>query len=80
MIVYNIFNGLDLVYKKFNTYTVPEFNQKLQRKYIEIDYCKRGFWNVLLKVEKTLYFGEGEIASNINMMKKNNIKFYKWLL
>lgn len=75
MIVYNIFNGLDLVYKKFNTYTVPEFNQKLQRKYIEIDYCKRGVLECASKSGKTLYFGEGEIASNINMMKKTTSNF-----
>ena len=33
MIIYHIFNGLDLVHNKFNTYNAPETNQKLEREY-----------------------------------------------
>ena len=75
MIIYHIFDGLDLVHNKFNTYNAPETNQKLEREYIEINYCKRGVFECTSKSGKTLYLGEGEIASNINMMQKTTSSF-----
>lgn len=75
MIIYHIFNGLDLIHNKFNTYNAPESNQKLEREYIEINYCKRGVFECTSKSGRTLYLSEGEIASNINMMKKTTSNF-----
>lgn len=75
MIIYHIFEGLDLVYNKFNTYNAPETNQKIEREYIEINYCKRGVFECTSKSGKTLYLGEGEIASNINIMQKITSNF-----
>lgn len=75
MVIYHIFAGLDLVHNKFNTYNAPESNQKLEREYIEINYCKRGVFECTSKTGKTLYLGEGEIASNINMMQKLTSSF-----
>ena len=75
MIIYHIFDGLDLIHNKFNTYNAPETNQKLEREYIEINYCKRGVFECTSKSGKTLYLGEGEIASNINMMQKTTSNF-----
>ena len=75
MIIYHIFNGLDLVHNKFNTYNAPETNQKLEREYIEINYCKRGVFECTSKSGKTLSLGEDEIASNINMMQKTTANF-----
>lgn len=75
MIIYHIFKGLDLVHNKFNTYNAPESNQELEREYIEINYCKRGVFECTSKSGKTLYFSEGEIASNINMMQKTTANF-----
>lgn len=75
MVIYHIFAGLDLVHNKFNTYNAPESNQKLEREHIEINYCKRGVFECTSKTGKTLYLGEGEIASNINMMQKLTSSF-----
>lgn len=75
MIIYHIFNGLDLIHNKFNTYKSPESNQELSREYIEINYCKRGVFECTSKSGKTLYFSEGEIAANINMMQKLTSNF-----
>ena len=75
MVIYHIFTGLDLVHNKFNTYNAPESNQKLEREYIEINYCKRGVFECTSKTGKTLYLGGGEIASNINMMQKLTSSF-----
>ncbi|HJJ04808.1 MAG TPA: AraC family transcriptional regulator [Clostridiaceae bacterium] len=75
MIIYHIFNGLDLIHNKFNTYNAPESNQKLEKEYIEINYCKRGVFECTSKSGRTLYLSEGEIASNINMMQKTTSNF-----
>ena len=75
MIIYHIFDGLDLIHNKFNTYDAPESNNKLEREYIEINYCKRGVFECTSKSGKTLYLGEGEIASNINLMQKTTANF-----
>ena len=75
MIIYHIFKGLDLIHNKFNSYDAPETNQKIERKYIEINYCKKGIYECTTESGKTLFLGEGEIASNINMMRKIKSSF-----
>ena len=75
MIIYHIFDGLDLIHNKFNTYNAPGSNQKLEKEYIEINYCKRGIFECTSKSGKTLYLGEGEIASSINTMQKMKSSF-----
>ena len=75
MIIYHIFDGLDLIHNKFNTYNAPGSNQKLEKEYIEINYCKRGIFECTSKSGKTLYLGEGEIASSINTMQKMKSNF-----
>ena len=75
MIIYHIFDGLDLIHNKFNTYNAPGSNQKLEKEYIEINYCKRGIFECASKSGKTLYLGEGEIASSINTMQKMKSNF-----
>lgn len=75
MIIYHIFNGLDLIYSKFNTYNAPKSDEIPESEYIEINYCKRGVFECISKSGKTLYLSEGEIASNINMMQKITSNF-----
>ena len=75
MIIYHIFNGLDLIYSKFNTYNAPKSDKIPESEYIEINYCKRGVFECISKSGKTLYLSEGEIASNINMMQKITSNF-----
>ena len=75
MIIYHIFEGLDLIHNKFNTYNAPEVSQRTKREYVEINYCKRGVFECTSENGKTLYLGEEEIASNINMMQKITSSF-----
>lgn len=75
MIIYHVFEGLDLVYNKFNTYVSPESSGKTVKEYIEINYCKRGVFECKTKQGRYLYLSEGEIASNISTIKKESSSF-----
>ena len=75
MIIYYIFDGLDLVYNKFNTYTTPEPAEKTEKEYIEINYCKRGVFECKVNSDKYLYLTEGEMASNLTKIKREESNF-----
>ncbi len=75
MTIYHIFDGLDLIYNKFNTYISPEPSGKCEKEYIEINFCKRGIFECKVEKEKYLYLSEGEISANINTIKRTSSGF-----
>lgn len=75
MLIYHIFEGLDLVYNKFNTYISPKPSTEMKKEYIEINYCKRGVFECKTENGRYLYLSEGEMASNISTIKRETSNF-----
>lgn len=70
MIIYHIFDGLDLIYNKFNTFECPEPSDNTEAEVIEINYCKRGVYECIIEEDRHLYLTEGEMAANVNTVKR----------
>lgn len=70
MIIYHVFNGLDLTYNKFNTFKCPEPSENTENEIIEINYCKRGVYECVVEKERNLYLTEGDMAANMNTIKR----------